>query len=308
MLTDDDPVSALAELIPSPVDHVLLQADLTAVAPGPLEPLLARKLQLVADVESRGGATVYRFTTDSVRRAFDAGWSSVELHDFVAEVSRTSVPQPLTYLIDDTARRFGSIRIGAVESFLRADDEAVLTELMHHPQAASLGLRQIAPTVLLSDAPVDVLLTRLRELGSAPVLEAADGSVQIARQDLRRARTPRPGRVASMATARDTAQLMQSLRAIRAGDQIAATRPVVTERLSPADSLAALRSAIEAAQSVWMSYVDHHGTTSERVIDPIRIESGALIAHDQRSGETRSFTVHRIISVRAIDDPADNPA
>ena len=45
-----------------PVDHVLLQADLTAVAPGPLSPDLDRELTLAADVESRGGATVFRFT------------------------------------------------------------------------------------------------------------------------------------------------------------------------------------------------------------------------------------------------------
>ena len=32
-------------------------------------------MRLVADVESRGGATVYRFTPDSVRRCLDAGWS-----------------------------------------------------------------------------------------------------------------------------------------------------------------------------------------------------------------------------------------
>ena len=39
-----------------------VQADLTAVAPGPLESTLARRLQVLAEVESRGGATVYRFT------------------------------------------------------------------------------------------------------------------------------------------------------------------------------------------------------------------------------------------------------
>ena len=72
LLADSDPTAALAALLPEPVDHVLLQADLTAVAPGPLESQLARKLQLVADVESRGGATVYRFTPTSVRRALDS--------------------------------------------------------------------------------------------------------------------------------------------------------------------------------------------------------------------------------------------
>ena len=44
---------------------------------------LARTLQLLADVESRGGATVYRFTPASVRRALDSGWAAAEVHDFV---------------------------------------------------------------------------------------------------------------------------------------------------------------------------------------------------------------------------------
>ena len=131
---------------------MLLQADLTAVAPGPLESQLARRLQLVADVESRGGATVYRFTPGSVRRALDTGWTAIELHEFLGSVSRTPVPQPLTYLVDDTARTFGSVRVGHAEAFLRADDETALTELLHHPKASALGLRRLAPTVLVSTA------------------------------------------------------------------------------------------------------------------------------------------------------------
>ena len=46
-----DPARAAAALraaLPDPVDHVLLQADLTAVAPGPLEAELERELDLVA--------------------------------------------------------------------------------------------------------------------------------------------------------------------------------------------------------------------------------------------------------------------
>ncbi len=92
LLSGDDPTETLDGLLPTPVDHVLLQADLTAIAPGPLERELAQKLALVADVESRGGATVYRFAASSVRRAFDAGWSATEVHDFVSATSRTPVP------------------------------------------------------------------------------------------------------------------------------------------------------------------------------------------------------------------------
>jgi len=302
LLEGDDAPGLLDPLLPPEVDHILVQADLTAVAPGPLEAELARKLQSLADVESRGGATVYRFTASSVRRAFDAGWSALEAHEFVASVSRTPVPQPLTYLIDDTSRTFGSIRVGAVEAFLRADDEHALTELLHHPQAASLGLRRIAPTVLVSTTPIDVLLPRLRDLGAAPVVEAADGTVRVARPEHQRARTPKGRRSEGAVAARAAAQLAAVVTAVRAGDRVAATRPGTSTHLTPSSSLAALRQATEERRTVQIGYVDNHGTASERLVDPLAVEGGWLTARDHRTEETRTFAVHRITTVRAVDE------
>ena len=305
LLADDETQArrVLDELLPAPVDHVLLQADLTAVAPGPLEAHLARQLQLVADIESRGGATVYRFTPGSVRRALDVGWSAVEVHDFIASVSRTPVPQPLTYLVDDTARTFGTVRVGHAEAFLRADDESALAELLHHPKASTLGLRRIAPTVLISTTPLDVLLPRLRDLGVAPVVEAADGSVHVARPDVLRARTPREHRGRSARSARDTARQAHVVTAIRAGDRAATSRPQSPqESLSPSGSMAALREAIDAGATVLIGYVDNHGTSTERLVDPLSLDAGSLGAYDHRSDDVRSFAVHRITTVRTVDD------
>ncbi|MFT4288994.1 helicase-associated domain-containing protein [Nocardioides sp.] len=296
----DGSTPALADLLPEPVDHVLLQADLTAVAPGPLEPALGRQLQLLADVESRGGATVYRFTPASVRRALDAGWSAAEVHAFLAAASRTPVPQPLTYLVDDAARTYGSIRVGHAEAFLRADDETALIELLHHPRAATLGLRRIAPTVLISSTPLDVLLPRLRELGAAPVVEAADGTVHVARPDQLRARTPREARRPLAVSAREGARVAAVVTAIRAGDAAAATRPH-RDQLTPADALAVLRAAADAGEDVVITYVDNHGTITDRVVTPHRVEGGQLVAQDHRADDVRAFAVHRIRDVRSLD-------
>ncbi|THI92509.1 hypothetical protein E7Z54_21890, partial [Nocardioides sp.] len=191
LLEGEDPAPVLALLLPPPVDHVLLQADLTAVAPGPLEPDLARRIQQVADVESQGAATVYRFTAGSVRRGLDAGWTAAELHAFLLAVSRTPVPQPLTYLIDDAVRTFGRLRVGVASSFIRSEDEAALAELLRHPKAEGLGLQRIAPTVVVSTVPIDLLLQRLRELGMAPVVEGPDGVVRVRETESLRARPPR---------------------------------------------------------------------------------------------------------------------
>ncbi|MEZ0579634.1 helicase-associated domain-containing protein [Nocardioides sp. MH1] len=293
----EDPVPLLAALLPEPVDHVLIQADLTAVAPGPLEPDVARSLQLVADVESRGAATVYRFSASSLRRALDAGWTAREVHAFLAAVSRTPVPQPLTYLVDDAVRTFGQVRVGFAEAFVRSDDEAALAALVHHPKAASLGLRLIAPTVLVSTTPVDLLLVRLRELGVAPVVEGPDGTVRVGRPDELRARTPKP-RGAGQQEARLAVQVAAAVRALRAGDQAAQVRPAAA--VSPAGALSALRDAIERRAAVVIGFTDNQGVVGERVVEPLSVEGGQLTAHDRTADDVRTFAVHRISRVTPL--------
>ncbi|WP_308212284.1 helicase C-terminal domain-containing protein [Nocardioides astragali] len=297
---DDLPGAAAAidPHLPRPVEQVLLQADLTAVAPGPLETEVARRLHLLADVESRGGATVYRFSSGSLRRGFDAGWSALEVRDFLTSVSQTPVPQPLEFLVDDVARTFGSVRVGHAEAFLRADDEAALAALVHDPRARTLGLRLLAPTVAIATSPLDVLLPRLRELGAAPVVEAADGTVRVSRPDLRRARTRRGRRPAGAVEARQAAQVQAVATAIRAGDRAESSRPSSAEATTPSGALAALRDAIETGSTVVIGYVDNHGANGERVVDPRRLDGGRLSAFDHRADDVREFAVHRITGVR----------
>src|SRR2546429_2390374 len=118
--------ATLDRLIPPPVDHVLVQADLTVVVPGPPAPDLAAELSLAAEPES---ANMFRITPDSVRRALDAGHTAADLHGLFARRSRTPVPQALRYLVDDVARRHGGLRVGSAGAYVRGEDEAVLAEL-----------------------------------------------------------------------------------------------------------------------------------------------------------------------------------
>ena len=297
LVAGDDPAKTLDDLLPAPVDHVLLQADLTAIAPGPLEQELARKLALVADVESRGGATVYRFAASSVRRAFDAGWSATEVHEFVSSTSRTPVPQSLTYLVDDVSRRFGTLRAGHAEAFLRSDDETALTELMHAPGADELRLRRIAPTVVISDLPLGTLLPRIRDLGLAPVVEAVDGTVRVARPDVFRARSRRR-RTPAETGVRSVARTAAVVSAIRSGDRSSASRPLRgSSASSPADVIAMLRQAAESHEQLRIGYVGNDGTVAERLVSPERVEGGRVTAYDERSDSSRTFAIHRITAV-----------
>ena len=304
------PGEAAAKLqpaLPVTVDHVLLQADLTAVAPGQLEPGLAREMELVAEVESRGAATVYRFTPASVRRALDAGRTGEELIAFLTGHSRTEPPQPLAYLLRDTARRHGRLRVGATSAYLRADDEALIGELVADRRLAGLRLRRLAPTVLVSPAPPETVLELLRDSGRAPAAEGADGDLMVHRAPARRTpptSSPRP-LPASPWGAVDDAGLDAVVRLLRAADadDVAATggpvgRPTLVP-LDPPAALALLRGAISNRSAVWIGYADTSGASHQRLVEPIAVTGGRVTALDREDGRERTYSVHRIVGVAA---------
>ncbi|MDG5801677.1 helicase C-terminal domain-containing protein [Streptomyces ossamyceticus] len=302
----------LAPLLPEPLDHVLLQADLTAVAPGPLRRPLADMLGVVADVESKGGATVYRFTPGSVRRALDAGQTASDLHDFLNAHSRTPVPQPLAYLIDDVARRHGHLRIGAASAYVRCDDDAMLSEILADKRSQGLGLRRLAPTVLAAQADPAALLEGLRAMGYAPAAESAEGDVLITRALAHRtpARTA-PEPVPDGPPAPDDTLLAAAIRAIRAGD-LASTAPRRTSgtpvpsgtlpRTGSAETLATMQAAVLTGEALWIGYVNAEGSASQRVIAPVRVEGGFVTAYDHTADEVRTFPLHRITGVAELAD------
>ena len=301
-------------MLPKPLDHVLLQADLTAVAPGPLEGELAREMSLMADVESTGGATVYRFSDASIRRALDAGRAASDILGLLAERSRTPVPQPLDYLVLDAARRHGALRVGVASAYLRCDDPATLSEVLVDRKLAGLRLVRLAETVIAAQSPVDLVLDRLREAGYSPSAETADGAVVVRRPDERRTPArPRPPRLSAEPPAPTEALLAAAVRALRAGETATAHRPPTVPdaagsgrlpRSSTSETMAELRTALDAQKPVWIGYADATGTTTERVVEPLRLEGGFLTAYDLRTAEVRTFTVARVTGVAAVADPA----
>ncbi|MFE9743761.1 helicase-associated domain-containing protein [Saccharothrix saharensis] len=297
----------LADALPAPVDHVLVQADLTVVAPGRLDPELADEIALVADVESAGSATVYRVREDSVRRAFDAGRSAADLHELFRSRSRTPVPQSLTYLIDDAARRHGRLRGGAAGSFLRCDDPVLIAEVMAHAAAERLALRKIAPTVLVSPLPLAEVLDGLRAAGFAPAAEGPDGHVLDLRAGGRRIAGKGRRRPVQPSTPSDE-QLGELVRLVRAGDRAATTtggaRVSVPGNLGagPSATLALLQRAAKEGRNVLVDFVDGHGTAARRVITPHVVGGGVLEGVDVSYGEVRRFPLHRITSAALVED------
>jgi Helicase conserved C-terminal domain len=175
--TASELTDAMASVFPPTITTFTVQADLTALAPSELQSSLRAELAGCADIESLGAASLYRFTEASLRRAFDLGRSRDDIIAFLTEHAVPSVPQPLVYLVDDVARRYGRVVVGAMNSYVRVSDEALLAEIVRAKKTSKLGLRSIAPTVAVSTLLPAKLVKGLRDAGFLPVEEGPDGVV-----------------------------------------------------------------------------------------------------------------------------------
>lgn len=289
---DDAVINSMSKALPTPIDHFLLQADLTVVVPGPLERTLAEQLAAVATVESAGAAMVYRITEASVRKALDTGKTAGELHALFTRHSKTPVPQSLTYMIDDVARRHGQLRVGMAASFVRCEDAALLAHAVAAPATESVELRSLAPTVAVSQAPIADVLDALRNAGFAPAAEDSTGTIVDLRS--RGCRVPAPSR--RRGYRHNLAPTDQTLGAIVAVMRKVAATPSGM-RLDPAVAISELQHAAHHQESVVIGYVDPAGVATQRVVAPINVRGGQLTAYDPAAGRVREFAIHRVTSV-----------
>ena len=305
-----DDLSSINEDLPKTVDHILIQSDNTAIAPGPLEHEISQALAMMAEIESRGGATVYRFTESTIRRALDHGKTGDEIKTFLVKTSKTPMPQPLEYLIADVAKKHGKLRVGNTSSFIRCEDTALISQIMNDKKLEILALRRIAPEVVICDMDATDAMRLLRECGYLPAGESANGMILTGPRSNRSLTKPRPPRVIGEVEIPDTETLKTAIRALRTGEkstyrqtrlrQVASEALGQLPRTTANETMETLNQFIIDEKTLSIGYADNNGGVTHRIIDPIRISAGALIARDHATGEVQSFRIPRITGVAPL--------
>ncbi|WP_223944773.1 helicase-associated domain-containing protein [Arthrobacter sp. StoSoilB20] len=291
-------MTILGEHLPAAVNHILLQADLTAVAPGYLAPELSETLLLMADAEGQGPASIYRFSAATIRRALDAGQDAESLLAFLREHSATDVPQPLAYLVQDTASRHGRLRIGTSASFIQSDDETAISDLLAEARTSVLSLVRIAPTVLTSSASPKETARVLRELGLSPAVQEAEPAVVRFKRT-----TAVPGSARPVYTAPRTAppddDVDAQLLVLR---QHRGVRSEAGGEASTQLGLETLQTAIRLKQAVTMNVVDSLGNANTETVVPVSVSGGRVRVFDPAKDTERVLSIHRIIDVEPAGD------
>jgi hypothetical protein len=305
-----DDLDLINQDLPKTVDHILIQSDNTAIAPGPLEHEISQSLAMMAEIESRGGATVYRFTEATIRRALDHGKTGDEIKSFLAKTSKTPMPQPLEYLIADVAKKHGKLRVGNTSSFIRCEDTALISQIINDKKLEILGIRRIAPEVVICEMDATDAMRILRECGYLPAGESVNGMILTGAKSNRALTKPRPPRIIGEVEVPTDESLTAAIRTLRTGEksthrqtrlrQVANEALGALPRTTANETMDVLQQFISEEKTLSIGYADNNGGVTHRIIDPIRISAGALIARDHATGEVQSFRIPRITGVAPL--------
>lgn len=327
LLSEADPVGALEAALPQLVPDMIIQSDLTAIIPGRPTPDLYRLIETCAEVESRGSAITIRFTEASITAALDAGFTPARLIDQLATYSRTAVPQPLEYLISDTARKHGALRVGLANAYLRVEDPVTAELILTNEALSELGLIHVAPTVIVSQADPQEFITALRAQGFSPSADPVPSIVtseagrqhkpsssvlaRISRQQatslqshqemLERHRSlakrlktnkAKPGGKVAESTSEEREQASASGKEVANETKKSATRTAPTREASHV--VLQLREAIATGQPVTIELIGTKGVSQTRDLVPLSLDSGRLRGRDVERQTELTVALHRI--------------
>jgi hypothetical protein len=283
----DQAAARLAAYFPAQVEQVYLQHDLSIVSPGPLEPALDARLRGFADVEGRDLASTYRVSAASVNRGLAAGETAESILEFLRGLSLTGIPQPLSYLIDEAAARFGSLRVSLADpgdaparASVRSDDEQLVRTLAVDQSLVSIGLRQTGPHRLLSRFGPEVVFWALSDARYPVAAEDASGDIiRLSRHHL--AASPEP------APKPDPIETLLDV-VLAEGEEGATEQAWLARQLE-----AAARSKETLTVTVRMP----GGDTADYLLAPASVANGRLRARDRKADIERTLPLTAIAAV-----------
>ncbi|MGV8885286.1 MAG: helicase-associated domain-containing protein [Microbacteriaceae bacterium] len=288
--------SAMLALFPHQITSVYIQHDLSIVSPGPLEPHRDARLRALATVENRALATTYRVSAASLNRALAAGETAQSLTAFLESISLTGIPQPLAYLIAESAGRYGLLRVGELpvtgdavrgpRSYIRSSDETLLRTVRVDHSLAALGFTAGDDGRLTSRFDRATVFWALSDARYPVAAESTDGAITV----LERGRTARP----HTATAKDpAAAIVEKLRLL--------ARDEPAESSGTAWVQHQLEVAIRAKITVAVTVTIQDGTSVTYTVQPTSLAGGRLRALDRLADIERTLPLTHIESVGSPD-------
>jgi len=268
--------------LPADQERIIVQGDLSIISPGPLSTANERELRAFVETEQAGLASRYRISALSISQALESGVTAAEIKETLVRLSGLDLPQPVDYLITDTIKRFGRIRVaydqsngGALISF---DDHHLCTQLLNEISLKPFGLRSVAANTLHSKYDADVVYFGLREIGQLAV------------------RVDSAGALVSPLKFGSRSVLQNRLDGL--GESISRFREADARVAHSGDDEAMLRQiqlALKNKANLRVAYLGKDGAEHEFLLEPVGVANGRLRARDRKADLERTLPLANII-------------
>lgn len=273
--------SLILQHLPEVQNKLIVQADLTLISTGPLDTKTELLIRRFVDIERIGVASSYRMSALSITFGMETGLSETEIRATLKKLSGKDLPQPVDYLIKETAGRFGRLTLKQQDSgtLIEAKDAILITSILNDSELKALALNRIDELSLQTRFDQEVVYYQLRE-NKYPAIALSD-----------------TGKVITSWISQEEINLVSNQHSIQA--DIARWREHdrrLGENPMGDDIIRSIELAIKNKATILVT-IEEKKLQREYTLSPTGLANGRLRAKDKRADCERVLPLASIVSV-----------
>lgn len=277
--------SALAVMgLPKPDQRIIVQADLTLIAPSPLPTDVEIRLRRFADTEQVGMASSYRLSGLSISHGLETGLSIGEIRELLERLSSKALPQPVDYLLREAESRFARLRVKPIKSgahsMIESADTILLAEIHNDKRLKPFALHFDEQGNLHSRFECELVYFALRELNFVAVRVNEDGKV-ISPQKL----------TANNSVSSQKKSVLEDIERMRSADTKGTSDPDDDDLLRQIQL--AIKNKAKLLITLKMSSVEQ----VQYLVEPVGVANGRLRAKDRKADIERTLPLSSVVSI-----------
>ena len=277
----------LAAKLPEPSERLIIQADLSLIAPGPLPTGLEIELRKFAETEQISMASTYRLGALSISHGLETGLTEASIRELLTQLSGKELPQPVDYLLREAVARFGRLTVsegpGEARSIIKSADPILLTEIANESKLRPFSIRHTPDGELFSRFEPEVVYFGLRDAGFSAIRVDAAGRVISPRAVA--TRTSTIAVIGSAAT---------DVERLREHDERLGSEP------GGDDLVRQIEFALKNRSKLLISATDRSGQEHQFLLEPKNLSNGRLRGIDTKAEIERTIPLERITSAEPV--------
>lgn len=270
--------------LPAAAEKVIIQADLTLIAPSPLPTELEISLRRFADTEQIGMASSYRLSALSVSHGLETGLAINEIRALLLRLSEKDLPQPVDYLLKEAESRFARLKVYATKSGAHSQivstDKILLAEIHNDQRLKPFALHFDEAGSLHSRFEAELVYFALREANFVAVRVDENGEVLS------------PQKLSSKNKVSEQRQsVVEDITRMRQSDTQGTSDP------DDDDLLRQIQLAIKYKAKMVIVLKTSSGEQVEYLVEPVGVANGRLRAKDRKADLERTLPLSSVVSI-----------